>query len=81
MLNTSYVELDDPEQADEQEVKGDEEAERPPHVWDALLLRSFVRLHPDRDGYGVDGVDPPAGETRIHAAAPTFHLWPRLLDR
>lgn len=30
--HTSYVELYDPEQGDEQEVKGDEEAEGPPHV-------------------------------------------------
>lgn len=30
--HTSYVELYDPEHGDEQEVKGDEEAEGPPHV-------------------------------------------------
>lgn len=53
--HTSYVELYDPEQGDEQEVKRDEEAEGPPHVGDALLLPGFVRLHPRTDGRGADG--------------------------
>lgn len=58
----SYIELYDPEQGDEQEVKGDEEAEGPPHVRDALLLPGFVRLHPGADGRGVDGHQPPGGQ-------------------
>lgn len=58
----SYIELYDPEQGDEQEVKGDEEAEGPPHVRDALLLTGFVRLHPCTDGRGVDKPHPSAGQ-------------------
>ena len=30
--HTSYIELYDPEHGDEQEVKGDKEAEGPPHI-------------------------------------------------
>lgn len=60
--HVSYIELYDPEQGDEQEVKGDKEAEGPPHVRDALLLPGFVRLHPRADGRGADGPRPPAGQ-------------------
>lgn len=58
----SYIELYDPEQGDEQEVEGDEEAEGPPHVRDALLLHGFVRLHPCGDGRCVDGPPHHAGQ-------------------
>lgn len=64
----SYIELYDPEQGDEQEVEGDEEAEGPPHVRDALLLAGIVRLHPRTDGLGVDWHHPSARQPRIGAA-------------
>lgn len=75
--NMSYIELYDPEQSDEQEVKGDEEAEGPPHVRDALLLSGFVRLHPHGDRRGVDRPEPP-GQPRVDAAAAhALHRRPR----
>ena len=76
-----YIELYDPEQGDEQEVKGDEQAEGPPHVRDALFLRGFIRLHPRRHGRSADGPHAPAGQPRIHAAASAVHPWPCVLGR
>lgn len=79
----SYIELYDPEQGDEQEVEGDEEAEGPPHVRDALLLAGVVRLHPRIDGRGVDWRHRSAGQPWIGAAtASAVHPpWPRPLSR
>lgn len=65
----SYIELYDPEQRDEQEVKGDEEAEGPPHVGDALLLAGFVWADALSHGRTVDRPRPPAGQPRFCAAA------------
>lgn len=63
-----YVELYDPEQGDEEEVEGDEEAEGPPHVGDALLLSGLEGLHAGGGRGAVDGVAPPCA-----AAAPAVH--------
>lgn len=65
----SYIELYDPEQRDEQKVKGDEEAEGPPHVGDALLLAGFVRADARSHGRTVDRPRPPAVQPRFCAAA------------
>ena len=74
--DVSYIELNDPQQGDEQEVEGDEEAEGPPHVGDALLLPGFVR--PRTDGRCVDIPHPPGGQPRISAAAASaVHRRPR----
>lgn len=59
--SVSYIELYDPEQGDEQQVKGDKEAESPPHVWDALILTGFVRANPCQQGR--------AGQPRVYTAA------------
>lgn len=69
-MMASHIELYDPQQRDEQEVEGDEEAEGPPHVRDALLLPGFVRLHPGVDGRGgVGEPHPSAGQPRVGVAA------------
>ena len=73
----SHIELYDPEQGDEEQVKGHEEAEGPPHSRDARLLPGLVRLQP-----GVQRPHPPAVQPRIStAAAPAIHVWPRPLSR
>lgn len=78
----SYIELNDPEQGDEQEVEGDEEAEGPPHIRDALLLPGFVRLPPGRDRPGVDGAHRSGVQPRLQAAAAAaVHRWPHPLGR
>lgn len=59
----SHIELYDPEQGDEQQVKGDEEAEGPPHVRDALVLAGLIRADPRQQGR--------AGQPRVYAAAAT----------
>lgn len=76
LLLRTYIEFYDPEHGDEQEVKGDKEAEGPPHVRDAFLLSGFVRLHPHRHGCGVDRPrEPPDRQLRIAAvAALAVHL-------
>lgn len=50
----TYIEFYDPEHGDEQEVKGDKEAEGPPHIRDAFLLSDVVRLQSHGNGRGVD---------------------------
>lgn len=67
--NVSYIEFYDPEQGDEQQVKGDKEAEGPPHVRDALLLASLVRADPGQQGRAGHGARAPAGQPRVDAAA------------
>lgn len=52
---TTYVQLNDPQQSDEQKVKGHKQAEGSPNIWDALLFSCFVRLDAGRKGSGVDG--------------------------
>lgn len=62
----AHIQLNDPQQRDKEQVKGDEEAEGPPHVRDTFLLPKLVRLHV---GW-VDGAHAFAGRgPGINAAA------------
>lgn len=63
------IELYNPEQGDEEEVEGDEEAKGSPDVGDALLLAGLVGLDSGREGAGVDGGLASEGSPRVQAAA------------
>lgn len=66
---TTYVELNDPQQGDEQKVKGHKQAEGSPNIWDALPLFRFIRLNAGRKGSGVN-----RARTPHTAAALAGHL-------
>lgn len=51
----TYIELNDPEQSDEEEVKGHKQAEGSSQVRDALLFHAFIGINAGRHRGGVDG--------------------------
>lgn len=82
----TYIEFYDPEHGDEQEVKGDKEAESPPHIRDAFLLSVVVRLQSHRNGRGVDRPHACSDRdlwvaTAAAASTSAFHRWPPHLGR
>lgn len=69
----TYVELNNPEQSDEEKVEGHKQAEGPSEVRDALLFHAFVGVDASRHRGGVDGAHTSRCSSRVHAAALTGH--------
>lgn len=69
----TYIELNDPEQSDKEEVKGHKKAEGSSEVRDALLFRTFIVTNAGRHRGGVDGAHFSCRGSRVHAAALTGH--------
>lgn len=69
----TYIELNDPEQSDEEKVKGHKQAEGSSEVRDALLFHTFIGLDAGGHRGGVDGAHPPGCGSGVYAAALTGH--------
>lgn len=69
----TYIELNDPEQSDEEKIKGHKQAEGSSEVRDALLFHTFIGIDAGTYGRGADGAYDPCCGSRVHTAALTGH--------
>lgn len=69
----TYIELNDPEQSDEEKVKGHKQAEGSSEIRDALLFHTFIGINAGRHRGGVDRAHTPCCGSQVHAAAQTGH--------